>query len=78
MDKLTLDFVNLTQMVINDAFLSQYFQSEFVNFVSANSTNINQGIDAFLELKELEIDILQGISDICKLWHEFLEKKIES
>ncbi len=77
-DKLAQEFVNLTNIVINDAFLSQYFQSEFADFVSANSSSINQGIDAFINLKHLEVDILQGIVDICKLWYEFLEEKLES
>lgn len=77
-DELAQEFGNLTNLVINDAFLSQYFQSEFADFVSANSSSINQGIDAFIELKKLEVDILQGISDICKLWYEFLEKNLES
>ena len=72
---LSQEFSALLPEIVKDPFLSQYFQSEFVQFVNINNDSIKQGIKTFLNLKNFEIKLLEGIVDICGIWIELLTKK---
>ena len=74
--ELSQEFSAFLPEILGDAFLSQYFQSEFVQFVSINNQSINQGREVFVNLKKFEIEILQGIIEICENWIEFLKEKL--
>jgi len=72
---LTNEFSLFIPEILNDAFLSQYFQSEFVNFINISSSATNQGLEAYVKLKNFEIQMLNGIIDICNIWIKFLDEK---
>ena len=71
---LTKEFSDFLPEILNDAFLSQYFQSEFVSFVNLNNQSLNQGTEAFVKLKNFEIQLLEGIITITNEWIKFLEE----
>lgn len=72
---LTNEFSIFIPDILNDAFLSEYFQSEFVNFININNNNKNQGLESYVQLKNFEIQMLNGIIEICDKWLKFLNEK---
>ena len=72
---LTQEFSGFLSQILFDAFLSQYFQSEFLNFANLNNKNTNPGLEAFVELKNFEIKLLEDIVAITGEWVKFLEEQ---
>jgi len=73
---LSVEFSAFLPEVLADAFLSQYFQSEFVQFVNINNQSLNQGAETFIKLKNFEVELLNGLVEICDIWVKFLEEKM--
>jgi len=74
---LTKEFSNFIPEIVADSFLSQYFQSEFLGFVNICDPNNYQSIEAFVNLKNFEINMLNAIISIANDWVKFLKEKYE-
>ncbi len=72
---MTSEFTQLLPEIIKDAFLSQYFQSEFLSFVNMKNESIEKGNETFIKLKNFEIQLLESVVSISADWIKFLEEK---